>query len=176
MLLFALLWSSSTFNSHMTSCRTTTQCGARTVHLPDWWRTSLGFIFCLIDSSFCMAPAFICMLHSLLLRRGRMLLFDDLLSAFDWGWGHFTLFYYLMCVHTTYFNCCIHTLILQINAVPLNQKSHLKLLICSYFFFYWSCDLQHHQVSFGTEYIQITQLSIFSAETTAINLLQSNKS
>lgn len=79
----------------------------------------LWVLFSPLHDSSCRAPAFVCMLHSLLCQRACVLLLDDLLFAFDRGWGHFTLFYYLMCVHRAYFNCCIHTPILQINAVPL---------------------------------------------------------
>lgn len=96
-----------------------------------------GFYFLsLIDSSFCMAPVFICILHSILLQRGCMLPFDDLLSAFDWGWGHFTLFYYLIHVHTAYFNCCIHTLILQINVMPLSKLEEPSKIIDLFIFLF----------------------------------------
>lgn len=96
----------------------------------------LWVLFSLSYSSFCMALVFICMLHSLLLQRGCTLLFDDLLSAFDWGWGHFTLFYYLTCVHTACFNCCIHNPILQINAVPLSKSEELSGIIDLFIFLF----------------------------------------
>lgn len=137
-----------------------------------WVMNIISGFYCLSpkDSSFCMAPASNCILYSLL-QRGHTLLADDLPSAFDWGWGPFTLFYCLMRVHTADFNCSIHTLIIQINAVPLSKpKEHnLKSLIWSYFFFYWSRHLQHHQVFLGTEYIQIMEFSMFNVVTTDIN-------
>lgn len=118
MLIFTLWDPPDTPNLLLASGRTTAQRGARTVYLPDWWTFSVGGFPSLRGS------LFIYMLHSLLLQKGHT--FADLLSAFDWGWGHCTLFYYLVHVHTGCFNCCIHTLILQINAVPLSELEELS--------------------------------------------------
>lgn len=58
----------------------------------------------------------------------------------------------------------------------LYQKNHLKLSICSYFFFCWSCHWQYNQVPLGTDRVQIMHFSMVTIETTASNLPQSNKS
>lgn len=169
----------STFNSHMAPCRTTTQCGARTLHLPDGWRTFFGSYFLsLMYRSLCMAPVFICMLHSLLLQSGHALLSDDLLSAFDWGWGHFMLFYYLMCIHTADFNCCIHTLILPINAVPLSKSEELFEIIDLFIFLFLIDRIIYSTIKFplAQSMLKIMQLSIFSVVTTSIHSAQNNKS
>lgn len=118
MLIFTLWDPPDTSNSLMASCRTTAQRGTRTVHLLDWWTSSVAAVFPLWGS------LFIYMLHSLLLQRGHT--FADLLPAFDWGWGRCTLFYYLVHAHTGCFNCCIHPLLLQINALPLSELEELS--------------------------------------------------
>lgn len=59
-------------------------------------------------------------------------LFDDLLFAFE---AEGALLYYLMCIHRAHFNCCIHTLTLQINAVPLLVSEPPSEIIDLFIFF-----------------------------------------
>lgn len=88
------------------------------------------------------------------------------------------LFYYLMCIHTVDFNCCIHTLILPINAVPLSKSEELFEIIDLFIFLFLIDRIIYSTIKFplAQDMLNIMQLSIYSVVRTSIHSAQNNKS